>query len=81
MATREEVLAALKEILYDIAGVKPDAVTNEKSFSDDLGIDSLSMVEVVVAAEERLKVSIPDKAINNLKTVGDVVNYVMKHGS
>ena len=48
----------------------------DKSFTDDLDIDSLSMVEVVVAAEEKFGVKIPDDDVKNLKTVGDAVAYI-----
>ena len=53
-----------------------DDVTAEKSFIDDLDVDSLSMVEVVVAAEDKFGVKIPDDEVKNLKTVGDAVAYI-----
>ena len=59
-----------------VAGVSPADVTESKSFTDDLDVDSLSMVEVVVAAEERFGVSIPDDEVKSLKTVGDAVSYI-----
>jgi acyl carrier protein len=52
----------------------------DKSFTDDLDVDSLSMVEVVVAAEEKFGVRIPDDDVKNLKTVGDAVTYIEKAG-
>ena len=76
MATREEITAGLAEILEEVAGVNPDDVAEEKSFTDDLDVDSLSMVEVVVAAEEKFGVKIPDDEVQNLKTVGDAVSYI-----
>jgi acyl carrier protein len=48
----------------------------EKSFTDDLDIDSLSMVEIVQAAEDKFGVSIPDDEVKNLKTVGDAVTFI-----
>jgi acyl carrier protein len=51
-------------------------VAEEKSFTEDLDVDSLSMVEVVVAAEEKFGVKIPDDQVQNLKTVGDAVTYI-----
>ena len=51
-------------------------VTDEKSFIDDLDVDSLSMVEVAMAAEEKFGVKIPDDELANLKTVGDAVSYI-----
>ena len=76
MSTREEIAAGLAEILEEVAGVNPDDVAEEKSFTDDLDVDSLSMVEVVVACEEKFGVSIPDEEVKNLKTVGDAVAFI-----
>ena len=76
MSTREEIAGGLAEILEEVAGVNPDDVAEEKSFTDDLDVDSLSMVEVVVAAEEKFSVSIPDDEVKNLKTVGDAVAFI-----
>ena len=72
----EEIRAGLAEILEEVAGVLPADVSEEKSFTDDLDVDSLSMVEVVVAAEEKFGVKIPDNEVQNLKTVGDAVTYI-----
>ena len=77
--TRDEIIAGLAEILQEVAGVKPEDVAEEKSFTDDLDVDSLSMVEVVVAAEEKFDVKIPDNDVQNLKTVGDAVAYIEAH--
>ncbi len=76
--TNEEIRAGLAEILEEIADISPDDVADEKSFTDDLDVDSLSMVEVVVAAEEKFDVKIPDDDVQGLKTVGDAVNYIVK---
>jgi acyl carrier protein len=76
MATRTEITSGLAEILEEVAGVNPDDVAEETSFTDDLDVDSLSMVEVVVAAEEKFGVKIPDNEVQNLKTVGDAVTYI-----
>jgi acyl carrier protein len=77
MATQAEVLEGLAEIVNEIAGIPTEDVELDKSFTDDLDVDSLSMVEVVVAAEERFGVKIPDDEVKNLKTVGDAVNYII----
>jgi acyl carrier protein len=77
MATQDEVLSGLAEIVNEIAGIPAEDVELDKSFTDDLDVDSLSMVEVVVAAEERFDVKIPDDEVKNLKTVGDAVNYII----
>ena len=76
MSSREEIVAGLAAILEEVAGVNPADVSEEKSFTEDLDIDSLSMVEVVVAAEEKFGVKIPDDQVQNLKTVGDAVSYI-----
>src|SRR5688572_33320803 len=78
MTTREDIAGGLAEILEEVAGVNPDDVAEEKSFTEDLDVDSLSMVEVVVAAEEKFGVKIPDDEVQNLKTVGDAVSYIIK---
>lgn len=77
--TDEEILAGLAEIVEEVAGVEADEVTADKSFVDDLDIDSLSMVEIAVQAEDRFEVKIPDAELANLKTVGDAVAYVSKN--
>ena len=76
MASATEIQADLAAIVEDIAGVAADDVQPDKSFVDDLDVDSLSMVEVVVAAEEKFGVSIPDDEVKNLKTVGDAVSFI-----
>lgn len=76
MADNAEILAGLAEIVEEVAGVAQDDVTAEKSFVDDLDIDSLSMVEIAVQAEDKFGVKIPDDELANLKTVGDAVTYV-----
>ena len=77
--TQEEILADLAEIVEEVAGVDKDEVQLDKSFTGDLDVDSLTMVEVVVAAEEKFSVKIPDDAVKDLSTVGDAVAYIEKH--
>ena len=78
MSSREEILKGLAEILEEFAGVEPKDATEDKSFTEELDVDSLSMVEVVVAAEERFDVKIPDDDVQSLKTVGDAVSFIEK---
>ncbi|MCB5180928.1 MULTISPECIES: acyl carrier protein [Streptomyces] len=78
-ATKEEIIEGLAEIVNEIAGIPVEDVEEGKSFTDDLDVDSLSMVEVVVAAEERFDVKIPDEDVKNLKTVGDAAKYILDH--
>jgi acyl carrier protein len=72
----EEVLAGLAELINDETGISADTVELDKSFTDDLDIDSISMMTIVVNAEEKFDVKIPDEEVNNLKTVGDAVGYI-----
>ena len=78
MASTEEIRSELAEIVNEVTGIPAGDVQLEKSFTDDLDVDSLSMVEVVVAAEEKFDVRIPDDAVKDLKTVGDAVSYIEK---
>jgi acyl carrier protein len=79
--SQQEILAGLAEIIDEIAGVPADEVTPDKTFVDDLDIDSLSMVEIAVAAQDKFGVEIPDDQLKDLKTVQDVINYVHKNAS
>ena len=72
-----DVLAGLKQIVEEVAGIPAASVELDKNFTDDLDVDSLSMVEVVVAAEERFGVKIPDESVEDLVTVADAVNFIV----
>jgi acyl carrier protein len=76
VASADEIRTGLASILQEVADVSPEDVSDEKSFTDDLDVDSLSMVEVAMAAEEKFGVKIPDEELPKLKTVGDAVNYI-----
>ncbi len=76
--SNEEIASGLAEIVEEVAGIDAAEVTVDKSFVDDLDIDSLSMVEIAVQAEDRFNVKIPDDALADLKTVGDAVNFIAK---
>ena len=75
-ASREEIVSGLAEVLEEVAGTPADKVTPEAAFDKDLDVDSLTMVEVVVACEERFGVRIPDEALEGLRTVGDAVTLI-----
>ncbi|MFV0406062.1 MAG: acyl carrier protein [Propioniciclava sp.] len=79
MATTEEIRTGLAEIVNDVAGVPVEDVQLDKSFVDDLDVDSLAMVEIIVGCEEKFGVTIPDEESANLKTVGDAVAYIEQH--
>jgi len=74
--SEQEILAGLAEIVSEETGLPADSVTPEKSFTDDLDIDSLSMMTIVTLAEEKFSVRIPDEEVKNLTTVGDAVTYI-----
>ncbi|MGH3832352.1 MAG: acyl carrier protein [Pseudonocardiaceae bacterium] len=76
--THEEILGGLATIVHEVAGIEKEEITPEKSFMDELDIDSLSMVEIAVQVEDYFGVKVPDDVLANLKTVGDAVDYVAK---
>ena len=78
--THPDLLAGLASVLEEVAGTPADKVVPEAAFDADLDIDSLTMVEVVVACEERFGVRIPDEALEQLRTVGDAINYIADAG-
>lgn len=75
--SQDEVLAGLAELINDETGIATDTVEMGKSFTDDLDIDSISMMTIVVNAEEKFDVKIPDEEVKNLVTVGDAVNFIV----
>ena len=72
----DEILEGLAAIVNEETGIDIEAVEPDKSFTDDLDIDSLSMMTIVVNAEEKFGVRIPDDEVKNLKTVGDAVTFI-----
>ena len=81
MASKEEILTGLAEIVNEETGLEAESVQMDKSFTDDLDIDSLSMMTIVVNAEDKFGVRIPDEEVKNLATVGDAVNYISANQS
>ncbi len=79
MATTEEIRSQLAELVNEVAGVPVEDVQLDKSFVDDLDVDSLAMVEIIVGCEDKFGVTIPDEESKNLKTVGDAVAYIEQH--
>ncbi|HZA15111.1 MAG TPA: acyl carrier protein [Myxococcaceae bacterium] len=78
MAT-SQIEAKVKSIIADQLGVGEDEIKPESSFIEDLGADSLDIVELVMAMEEEFEVEIPDEEAENIKTVGDAINYINTH--
>ena len=74
--SEQEILDGLAEIVNEETGIETDQVELDKSFTDDLDIDSLSMMTIVVNAEEKFGVKIPDDEVKNLKTVRDAVTFI-----
>ena len=78
--TEQDILTGLAEIVTEVTGIKAEQIVPGATFVDDLDVDSLSMVEVAVAAEERVGVRIPDDELVKLKTVGDAVSFIASQG-
>ena len=78
MAT-SAIEAKVKSIIADQLGVGEDEIKPESSFIEDLGADSLDIVELVMAMEEEFEMEIPDEEAENIKTVGDAINYINTH--
>jgi len=74
--SEQDILAGLAEIVAEETGIDAGDVQLDKSFTDDLDIDSLSMMTIVTLAEEKFDVRIPDEEVKNLVTVGDAVSYI-----
>ncbi|MBY0384585.1 acyl carrier protein [bacterium] len=75
-----EIPAKVKEVIVEQLGVDAEKVRSEASFIDDLGADSLDIVELVMAMEEEFDIEIPDEEAEKLKTVSDVVSYLQTKG-
>jgi len=74
---RAEILDRMKKVICEQLEADEATVTEKTSFVDDLGADSLAVVELVLAMEEAFGVSIPDDQAENLRTIGDAVDYVL----
>lgn len=75
----EEIFDKIKEIIVEQLGVTENAVTMEASFIDDLGADSLDIVELIMALEEEFDLEIPDADAEKIVTVSDVVDYIKEN--
>ncbi len=74
-----DIFDKVKEIIVDKLGVDEGAVKIEASFIEDLGADSLDIVDLVMALEEEFGIDIPDEEAQNIKTVGNAVDYIKSH--
>lgn len=70
------VLDKIKDIVVEQLSVDADKVTMDASITEDLGADSLDIVDLVMAIEEEFELEIPDDAVEGIKTVGDIVKYI-----
>lgn len=75
----EDIFDKVKEIIVEQLGVAETSVTLEASFIDDLGADSLDIVELIMALEEEFDLEIPDADAEKVVTVGDVVDYIKEN--
>lgn len=74
------MLEKMKELIADQLSVEAEGITEASSFKDDLGADSLDLFELVMALEDEYGVEIPAEDLENLATVGDVMNYLKNKG-
>ena len=74
-----EIASKVKAIIVDKVGVEESQVTNEASFTNDLGADSLDTVELIMDFEKEFGISIPDDQAEKIATVGDAVSYIEEH--
>ena len=79
MDSENELFEKVKGIIVEQLGANAEAVTLEASFIDDLGADSLDIVELIMALEEEFNTEIPDSDAEKIVTVGDVVDYIKEH--
>ena len=73
------IFEKLKDIIAEQLSVEADEVKMDSNIQDDLGADSLDVVELITTIEDEFDISIPDEAVEEIKTVGDIVNYVEKN--
>ena len=76
-----DVFEKVKKILFDQLDLEEEQVTEEAEVIEDLGADSLDIVDLVMTLEEEFDTEIPDEDIENLKTVGDIVKYIEDHAA
>jgi len=77
VANREEIAQKARELIAESLGVSPDEIRAESSFIDDLGADSLDIVELVMEIEKQFELEIPDEEAEKISTVQDAVDYIV----
>ena len=73
------ILEQVKKIIEEQLGIDPSEVSEDSSFLEDLGADSLDIVELIMAFESEFDMEIEDDEVENISTVGDVINYIKSH--
>ena len=81
MAENRDIAAEVKAIIKEQLDVDEKDIKSESTFIDDLGADSLGLVELVLAFEERFEIDIPDEDTEKIRTVQDAIDYIEKHAS
>ena len=71
-----DILARVKKVIAKSMDIDPDAIQEDSNFTEDLGADSLSLVELIMSFEEEFGVDIPDSAAEGIKTVKDAIDYI-----
>jgi len=69
-------LEKLKEIIADVLSIDPDTITEESTFTDDLGADSLDIAQILMSISDEFDIEIPDKTLEDIKTVGDALEAI-----
>jgi acyl carrier protein len=80
-ATRDEIYDNVKDVLVEQLGVEAGEVTEEASFQEDLGADSLDLVELIMELEDQFEIKISDEDAQRIQTVGQAVDYISSHQS
>ena len=76
---KDKVLEKVKAILSEQFDVEEDSITVDTSIADDLGADSLDVVDLLMSIEDEFEIEVPDEEIDNIKTVGELVKYIEDH--
>jgi acyl carrier protein len=79
MASKDEIRAKVVDLIAKSFKLDPETITDEKSFTDDLGADSLETVELVMALEEEFGIEISDEDAEKIRTVGNAVEFIAQH--
>jgi acyl carrier protein len=75
---RQEVVAGLADVAVELLGVSPDQVTEDARFDEDLDVDSLGLVEFVMAVEDRFDIKVPEEKLEGITTVGEAADLVLE---